>query len=244
MPSVPSARPKIVSPARWLAARRALLKQEKLFTRRRDRLSARRRRLPWVRIEKDYVFDSPRGRVRLADLFDGRSQLVIYHFMLGPGWGEGCKSCSYVSDHLAAAEVHLKAKDVTLAMISHAPLPEIAAFKKRMGWTFPWVSAHRSDFNQDFHVSFTPAEIADGKKVDYNFRPTAVPVEELPGLSVFVRHRGAVYHTYSTYSRGLDPLITTYQVLDLTPKGRDEDPDMTMGWVRYHDRYKHATTGR
>ncbi len=245
MKSKPTTKPKTVTPAQWLAARRKLLRQEKEFTRLRDKLSANRRKLPRVRIEKPYVFESPRGRVKLADLFEGRSQLIVYHFMLGPGWEEGCKSCSFVSDHLAAAEVHLKAKDVTLAVISHAPLAEIMPFKRRMGWTFPWVSAHGSDFNQDFHVSFTPEEMADGKKVYYNFGLTEIPIEELPGLSVFARDAaGKVYHTYSTYSRGLDPLVGTYQLLDLTPKGRDEDPEATMSWVRHHDRYAHATAAR
>lgn len=236
--------PTVVSSEKWLAARRELLREEKEFSKLRDRLSARRRELPWMKIEKPYVFESPDGRVSLADLFEGRSELIVYHFMLGPGWEEGCKSCSFVADHLAAAEVHLKAKDITFAAISHAPLAEITAFKTRMGWTFPWVSANGSDFNQDFRVSFTPEEIARGK-VDYNFELKEVPIEELPGLSVFARDAaGNVYRTYSTYSRGLDILIGTYNLLDLTPKGRDEDPEATMSWVRHHDRYDHvAVTG-
>jgi len=230
-----------VSPEQWLAARRELLREEKEFTRLRDRLAARRRELPWVKVEKPYVFESPAGRVSLADLFGSRSQLIVYHFMFGPGWEEGCKSCSYLSDHLAPAVVHLQARDVAFAAISHAPLAEFTPFKQRMGWTFNWVSSHGSDFNRDFHVSFTPEEIADGKKVDYNFGLTEVPIEELPGLSVFARDAaGAVYHTYSTYSRGLDLLIGTYNLLDLVPKGRNEDPEATMSWVRHHDRYDHA----
>jgi predicted dithiol-disulfide oxidoreductase (DUF899 family) len=233
----PAARPTIVSSEKWLAARRELLREEKEFTQLRDRLAARRRALPWVKVEKPYVFDSTGGRRSLADLFENRSQLIVYHFMLGPGWEEGCKSCSFVADHLAAAEVHLHAKDVTLAVISHAPLAEIMPFKQRMGWTFPWVSSFGSDFNRDFHVSFTADEIARGK-VDYNFALTDVPIEELPGLSVFIRDAaGDVFHTYSTYSRGLDILIGTYNLLDLTPKGRDEDSESTMDWVRHHDRY-------
>jgi predicted dithiol-disulfide oxidoreductase (DUF899 family) len=175
----------------------------------------------------------------LADLFEGHRQLVVYHFMFGPGWDEGCKSCSYVADHLAPTVVHLQARDVAFAAISHAPLAEFAPFKERMGWSFNWVSSHGSDFNQDFRVSFTPEEIANGKKVDYNFALTDVPIEELPGLSVFARAAdGTVYRTYSTYSRGLDQLIGTYTLLDLVPKGRDEAGlESTMAWVRYHDRY-------
>ena len=229
--------PTVVSPETWLAARRELLREEKEFTKLRERLAARRRELPWEKIEKSYVFESPTGPVRIADLFEGRSQLIVYHFMFGPGWEEGCKSCSYVSDHLAAAVVHLQARDVSFAAISHAPLAEFAPFKERMGWTFNWVSAHGSDFNRDFHVSFTPEELAQGK-VYYNYRMMEFPSEEAPGLSVFARTKnGDIFHTYSTYSRGLDALIGTYTLLDLVPKGRDEDPEATMSWVRYHDRY-------
>jgi predicted dithiol-disulfide oxidoreductase (DUF899 family) len=229
--------PTIVSPEKWLAARREFLREEKEFTRLREKLAARRRELPWVKVDKAYTFESPGGPVSLADLFEGRSQLVVYHFMFGPGWEEGCKSCSYVSDHLAATVVHLKARDVAFAAISHAPLAEFAPFKQRMGWTFNWVSAHDSDFNYDYHVSFTPEEMAKGK-VYYNYELMEFPAEEAPGLSVFAKDaNGDIYHTYSTYGRGLDPLIGTYTVLDLVPKGRDEDPEATMSWVRYHDRY-------
>jgi predicted dithiol-disulfide oxidoreductase (DUF899 family) len=233
--------PTVVSPEKWLAARRELLREEKEFTKLRDQLAARRRQLPWVKLNKPYVFESPTGEVNLADLFEGRRQLIVYHFMFGPDWEEGCKSCSYVADHLAAAVVHLQARDVAFAAISHAPLGKFAPFKERMGWAFNWVSSYGNEFNQDFHVSFTPEEIADGKKVDYNFTLKEVPIEELPGLSVFARDAaGALYHTYSTYSRGLDQLIGTYTLLDLVPKGRDEDPEATMSWVRYHDRYDHV----
>ena len=229
--------PTVVSPEKWLAARREFLREEKEFTRQRERLAARRRELPWVKVDKAYTFESPSGRVSLADLFEGRSQLVVYHFMFGPGWEEGCKSCSYVSDHLAPAVVHLQARDVAFAAISHAPLAEFTPFKQRMGWGFNWVSSHGSDFNRDYHVSFTPEEMARGK-VDYNYRLMEFPMEEAPGLSVFAKDRhGNVYHTYSTYSRGLDQLIGTYTVLDLVPKGRDEDSEATMNWVRYHDCY-------
>jgi predicted dithiol-disulfide oxidoreductase (DUF899 family) len=229
--------PTVVSPEAWLAARHELLREEKKFTRLREKLAARRRALPWVKVGKAYTFEGPSGRVSLADLFEGRSQLVVYHFMFGPGWEEGCKSCSYVADHLAPAVVHLKARDVAFAAISHAPLAEFAPFKARMGWTFNWVSSHGSDFNHDYQVSFSPEEMAR-EKVYYNYAMTEFPVEEAPGLSVFAKDaHGEVYHTYSTYSRGLDQLIGTYTLLDLVPKGRDEDTEATMSWVRYHDSY-------
>ena len=240
MESTPTTQPKTATPEQWLAARRELLRQEKEFTRQRDQLSQRRRELPWVKIEKPYTFASPAGRVPLADLFEGRSQLIVYHFMFGPGWEEGCKSCSFVSDHLNPAVVHLAARDVSFAAISHAPLAELLPFKQRMGWTFNWVSAHGGDFNRDFHVSFTAEEMKG--KVNYNYGLIEAPVEELPGLSVFARNEGAVYHTYSTYSRGLDLLIGAYNLLDLVPKGRDEAGlDGSMQWVRYHDRYEPST---
>ncbi|HEX2853407.1 MAG TPA: thioredoxin family protein [Opitutaceae bacterium] len=229
--------PAVVSPDQWLAARREFLREEKEFTKLRDRLAARRRELPWVKVDKAYTFESPAGPVSLADLFEGRSQLVVYHFMFGPGWEEGCKSCSYVSDHLAPAVVHLQARDVAFAAVSHAPLAELAPFQERMGWGFNWVSSHGGDFNYDYHVSFTAEEMARGK-VYYNYARTEFPSEEAPGLSVFARTKnGDIYHTYSTYSRGLDALIGTYTLLDLVPKGRDEDSETTMSWVRFHDRY-------
>lgn len=240
MNTPPVKNPTVVSPEKWLAARRELLREEKEFTRQREKLAARRRELPWVKVEKAYTFEAPGGRVSLADLFDGRSQLVVYHFMFGPGWEEGCKSCSYVSDHLDPAVVHLKARDVAFAAVSHAPLAEFAPFKNRMGWRFNWVSSHGSDFNHDYQVSFTAEEMAKGE-VYYNYAMTEFPSEEAPGLSVFAKDaKGDVYHTYSTYSRGLDPLIVTYTVLDLVPKGRDERSENTMSWVRHHDRYDQA----
>jgi len=209
--------PKIVSPEKWLAARREFLVEEKEFTRARDRLAARRRELPWVKIAQAYSFDSPSGRVTLSDLFEGRSQLAIYHFMFGAGWEEGCKSCSYIADHLDPAVVHLAARDVTLAVVSHAPLTEFAPFKERMGWRFNWVSAHGSDFNRDFHVSFTAEELARGK-VEYNYTLMDFPVEEAPGLSIFTKDaRGDIYHTYSTYGRGVEVLMGTYAIVDLVP---------------------------
>jgi predicted dithiol-disulfide oxidoreductase (DUF899 family) len=228
----------IVSQEEWIAARKELLKKEKESVRLRDQLSAERRNLPWVEVKKDYAFDSPDGSVTLADLFTGRSQLVIYHFMFGPDWQEGCPSCSFVSDHIAGAITHLAARDVTMVMVSRAPLAKIEEFKKRMGWRFKWVSSYNSDFNADFHVSFTKEETAQGK-VDYNYTMQEFPSTEAPGLSVFYKDAASsVFHTYSTYGRGLEILVGTYMILDLVPKGRDEDHlGFPMEWIRYHDRY-------
>ena len=229
---------RIVSRDEWLVARKLHLAKEKEITRLRDELSRQRRELPWVKLEKRYVFDGPGGRPTLADLFDGRSQLVVYHFMFGAEWNEGCPSCSFVSDHLDGALAHLAARDVSLAMVSRAPIAKIEAFKRRMGWRFPWVSSHGNDFNRDFRVSFTKEEMAPGQ-VDYNYERRAFPSEEAPGISVFHRDAGGdVFHTYSTYARGLEPLIGTYTILDMVPKGRDEDElGFAMEWVRHHDRY-------
>ncbi len=235
--------PNVVSHAKWLAARSEFLKKEKEFTRLRDELSRQRRALPWEKVEKRYEFDSSRpdgnrGKVTLSDLFDGRSQLVVYHFMLGPGWEAGCPSCSYLADHFDGSTIHLANRDTTLAVISRAPLAEIEAFKKRMGWKFEWVSSFGSDFNYDYHVSFTPEERASGK-VEYNYAKAEFPADEGPGLSVFAKDAaGEVFHTYSSYARGLDILVGAYNFLDMTPKGRDEDGlGFTMSWVRHHDRY-------
>jgi predicted dithiol-disulfide oxidoreductase (DUF899 family) len=221
-----------------LAARRQHLSEEKEFTRLRDRLSAARRELPWVRVEKDYVFDTPDGKATLADLFDGRSQLLVYHFMFGPGWEQGCPSCSFLSDHIDGANLHLPQRDVTLLAVSRAPLPQIEAFKQRMDWRFRWVSSYGNDFNQDYHVSFTPDEMAQGE-VYYNYGMTEFPSEEAPGISAFYKDPGgAIFHTYSAYARGLDMLVGAYNYLDLVPKGRDEAAlPWTMAWVRHHDRY-------
>jgi predicted dithiol-disulfide oxidoreductase (DUF899 family) len=230
--------PQVVSPAEWLVARKELLAKEKRFNRERDALSAERRELPWVRVEKQYVFEAPGGRETLADLFDGKSQLIVYHFMFGPGWEQGCPSCSLLSDHLDGSIVHLAERDVAVAVVSRAPLPELVAFKDRMGWRFKWVSSYGTDFNGDYHVSFTAEEIAQAKVV-YNFQPGGFSGEEAPGASVFYRDgAGAIFHTYSCYARGLDLLIGAYNWLDLVPKGRDEDGlPHTMAWVRHHDRY-------
>jgi predicted dithiol-disulfide oxidoreductase (DUF899 family) len=232
--------PKVVSPAEWVKARKAHLAKEKEFTRLRDELSRQRRELPWEKVEKQYVFDSPNGKQKLADLFGKRSQLIVYHFMFGPGWKEGCPSCSYLADHFDGATIHLAHRDVAFAAISRAPFAEIEAFKKRMGWRFPWVSSFGSDFNYDYHVSFTPEEKAKSTaKVEYNYELTEFPSEEMPGVSVFYKDKsGDIFHTYSSYARGLDILVGTYNFLDLAPKGRDEDGlAFTMAWVRHHDRY-------
>ena len=229
--------PLVVSEAEWLVARKDLLTREKEFTRLRDELSLHRRGLPWVRVEKEYVFDGPNGKETLADLFEDRSQLIIYHFMFGPDWEEGCKSCSYVADHFDGANWHLPHRDVTLVVVSHGPLSELQAYQKRMGWRFKWLSSGGSDFNFDYHVSFTKEDEARGQAY-YNYRMDEFISDELPGLSAFVKDdKGDIFHTYSTYARGLDSLVGTYNLLDLAPKGRDENPESTMDWVRRHDEY-------
>lgn len=227
-----------VSQEEWLAARVAFLAKEKEFTRARDALSQARRELPWVKVDKTYEFEGPDGTETLADLFGNRSQLIIYHFMFGPEWEQGCPSCSLLADHFDSAAMHLAQRDVTLVVVSRAPLPMIDAFKKRMDWRFKWRSSHGSDFNGDYHVSFTPDEMAKGK-VYYNYRMTEFPADEAPGASVFFKdENGDIFHTYSAYARGLDILIGAYNFLDLAPKGRDEDDlPFTMEWVRHHDRY-------
>jgi predicted dithiol-disulfide oxidoreductase (DUF899 family) len=229
---------KVVSQTEWLAARKAHLAKEKEFTRVRDALAAQRRALPWVKVDKNYVFDGPNGKETLADLFGGRSQLIVYHFMLGPDWEEGCKSCSFLADHFDGAAIHLAQRDVTLLAVARAPLPKIEAFRKRMGWRFKWVSSYGNDFNRDFHVSFSEDEIASGK-VYYNYELGGFQSDEMPGASVFCKDAtGTIFHTYSAYARGLDILVGAYNFLDLVPKGRDEDDlAFTMEWVRHHDRY-------
>lgn len=229
---------KIVSQNDWIAARKELLAKEKEFTRLRDELSRQRRELPWEKVEKSYAFGGPQGRLTLGDLFENRGQLIIYHFMLGPGWKEGCPSCSYISDHFDGMAIHLANRDVTLAVLSHATYAEIAAFKKRMGWRFHWYSSFASDFNYDYDVSLKPDD--KGKDlVYYNYEMTKFPADERPGLSVFFKDAsGEIFHTYSAYARGLDMLVGAYNFLDLVPKGRDEDGlKHTMAWVRHHDKY-------
>jgi predicted dithiol-disulfide oxidoreductase (DUF899 family) len=228
---------KVVSRNEWLKARMAHLEAEKELTRRRDELCRQRRELPWEKVPENYVFQGPNGPESLGDLFAGRSQLMIYHFMLGPDWEEGCKSCSFLADHFDATQIHLAHRDVTFAAISRAPMPRIQAFQKRMGWAFHWVSAFANTFNRDFGVQFTKEELAD--EVNYNYGRRRFGAEEAPGLSVFYKNpAGDIFHTYSTYGRGLDSLVGTYQFLDLAPKGRDEDGlAFSMSWVRHHDRY-------
>ncbi|HEY5301431.1 MAG TPA: thioredoxin family protein [Acetobacteraceae bacterium] len=231
-------RHKVVSRDEWLAARKALLANEKALTRARDALSEERRRLPWVRVEKEYVFDGPDGRETLADLFAGRSQLIVKHFMLGPDWEEGCVGCSFQSDHIDGVLPHLEHHDVTLLAVSRAPFDKIDAFKKRMGWRFKWVSSFASDFNYDYNVSFTPGQIASGEMY-YNFEKCRIDSDELSGISVFHKDSdGDIFHTYSQYARGGEMMIGTYSWLDITPKGREENVRGNLtDWVRHHDRY-------
>jgi predicted dithiol-disulfide oxidoreductase (DUF899 family) len=230
---------RIVSREEWLTERKQLLVREKEFTRLRDQVTAERRALPWVKLNKSYVFDTPDGEKTLAELFDGRSQLIIKHFMLGPGWKEGCVGCSFGADHVDGIIVHLEHRDVTYTAVSRAPLAEIEAFKRRMGWRFRWVSSNGSDFNYDFNVSFKPDEIARGEGY-YNYEMREIASEELSGLSVFYKGAtGEVYHTYSSYGRGGEDMLVTYRLLDITPQGRNEtgaNHNMT-DWVRHHDRY-------
>ena len=230
---------KVVSHEDWIEARKGLLAKEKELTALRDSLSQARRDLPWEKVEKAYTFDGPDGKQTLADLFEGRSQLIVYHFMLGPGWEEGCKACSFLADHFNPAVVHLGHRDVTMIAVSRAPLPEIETFKQRMGWTFKWVSSFENEFNHDYHVSFSE-EVLRQESVYYNYTMMEFPVAEAPGVSVFLKDGdGQIFHTYSCYARGLDPLITAYNYLDLVPKGRDEaDLSFTMEWVRLHDSYE------
>jgi predicted dithiol-disulfide oxidoreductase (DUF899 family) len=230
--------PKVVSPAEWVAARKELLKKEKEFSRLRDQLSQQRRELPWEKVEKPYVFDGPKGKETLADLFGSRSQLIVYHFMFGPNWKEGCPSCSFISDHIDGSVPHLAARDARLVVVSRAPLAQIEAFKKRMGWRFHWVSSYDSDFNYDYQVSMSKEELTKGE-VYYNYSMQKFPSEERPGTSVFYKDAaGNIFHTYSSYARGLDILIGAYNWLDLTPKGRDEaELKHGMAWVRHHDKY-------
>ncbi len=232
---------KVVSHDEWIAARKAHLLDEKAFSKARDALSRKRRELPWEKVEKNYVFDTPNGRQTLAGLFGGKSQLIIYHFMLGPGWEAGCSSCSYLADHFDGAAIHLAQRDVSFVVISRAPLSEIEKFQRRMGWKFKWVSSFHSDFNHDYQVSVSSDEKAAGK-VYYNYEETTFPSDERPGASVFYKNAaGEIFHTYSTYGRGLDMLIGAYHFLDLAPKGRDEDGlAFSMAWVRHHDKYDGA----
>jgi predicted dithiol-disulfide oxidoreductase (DUF899 family) len=229
----------VVSPREWIAARKALLAKEKAFTRQRDELSKARRELPWEQVEKEYLFDGPDGKETLAQLFENRHQLIVYHFMFDPAWENGCKSCSFWVDNIDPNVVHLKHRDITPVVVSRAPPAKLAAFRERMGWHFKWVSSFGSDFNYDYHVSFTPESIANGN-VTYNYCPcpqTGTMLER-PGISVFFKDdSGLVFHTYSCYARGLDMMNVAYHYLDLVPKGRDEACS-PQAWVRYHDSYE------
>ncbi len=229
----------VVTADQWLEARKALLAKEKELCRQRDEVSRLRRALPWEKVDKHYVFEGPNGPETLSDLFSGRSQLIVYHFMFPPGATQGCPLCSFLADHIDASLPHLAQRDVTLLVASRAPLADIQPFQKRMGWQFKWVSSHGSDFNFDYQVSFNKDARVDGK-VYYNYSMTGFPQDEAPGLSVFTKDaEGQVFHTYSTYSRGLDIVMGTYNYLDLAPKGRDEEGlGFSMAWVRYHDRYE------
>lgn len=229
--------PQVVSRSEWLSARRQLLLHEKALTHQRDELARARRALPWVRVDQPYSFEGAQGRLSLADLFAGRSQLLVYHFMFGDGWTEGCGGCSFLADHFDGANLHLAHHDVSLVAVSHAPFAQFQAFRQRMGWKFPWVSSHASSFNQELGVSAGAEGINQ-----YNYEPYAGNETELPGLSVFYRDaQSTIFHTYSSYARGLDILVGAYNFLDLMPKGRNEEG--TMDWVRHHDRYEDAEAG-
>lgn len=220
----------------WVAERIQLLAREKELTRLRDQLAEQRRALPWVPVEKDYRFVGEAGEAGLADLFAGRNQLLVYHFMFGSDWDEGCPSCSFWADNFDGVGVHLAHRDASLVCVSTAPYEKLAAYQRRMGWSFPWYSAEDTDFSVDYHVSFTAEQRAGD--AEYNFRPVSELGPEMPGLSAFARHDGAIYHTYSCYSRGLDGFNGAYQLLDLAPKGRDEGGlEWPMAWLRRHDAY-------
>jgi predicted dithiol-disulfide oxidoreductase (DUF899 family) len=232
---------KVASQEQWLGARKRLLVKEKQFSRLRDQLNGQRRNLPWVKVDKEYVFEGPKGKETLADLFCGKSQLIIYHFMFGLDWTEGCPHCSFWADHYDSVNIHLGQRDTMLVVVSRASLKKIMRFKRRMGWRFKWLSSARTDFNFEFKVSFTPEQIKSGKRI-YNYAPLDMDIDEREGVSAFYKDKdGHVFHTYSSYARGIDLLNTTYNFLDLTAKGRDENPDSPQDWVRYKDEYKRAS---
>ncbi len=231
----------VVTPDSWIAERKKLLAREKELTRLNDKVAEQRRALPWVRIDKEYVFDTPEGKCTLADLFEGRSQLMVQHFMLGPGWEQGCPSCSFMADHTDGMKIHLEQRGISFVAISRAPMAEIERFHHRMSWKFKWVSSNGTDFNYDFHVSFTPQE-KQTDEVFYNYGLQGFESEELPGISVFYRNdRGEIFHTYSAYRRGVEVMMGAYFMMDLTPMGRDEEGlSYGMEWVRHHDSYAPA----
>jgi len=229
----------IVSKDEWLEARKILLQEEKDFTRLRDQLSRKRRQLPWLKVDTDYIFEDLNGKLSLGDLFEDKSQLIIYHFMYGPDWEEGCPSCSFWADNFNGIDIHLRHRDANMVVVSRAGLAQLQTYRKRMGWDFKWVSSLGNNFNYDYHVSFTAAEI-EKAEMFYNFKIGNFPADEAPGISVFYRSpEGEVFHTYSCYARGLDMLNCAYHYLDLLPKGRDEDDlDFTMAWLRRRDQYE------
>ena len=227
----------VVDRKQWIESRKALLKEEKEFTRLRDQLAARRRELPWVKVDQKYVFEDAFGPVALADLFENQSQLLVYHFMYAPEWTQGCKSCSLLADHFDPAIVHLRHRDTNMIAVSRAPVDKLIQFRNRMGWSFRWVSSGNNTFNRDYGVYFTEQERQSGLAV-YNYDSPPFPISDLPGLSVFRREKdGNIFHTYSTYARGLDIFLNVYNLLDVTPKGRDEEAGAGMNWVRHHDLY-------
>ena len=227
---------KVVSKAEWVKARSNLLAKEKAFTRARDALSQERRELPWMRVETDYDFDGPNGKESLSALFDGRNQLIVYHFMFDPSWEAGCKHCSFWADNFNPVIVHLNARDVSMVAVSRAPYAKLAAYQKRMNWSFKWLSSHESEFNRDFGVAFTPEEVAE-KNADYNFARQDPRAPEREGITVFSKDSaGTIFRTYSAYARGIDMVNSAYHYLDLVPKGRDEGGRGPF-WVRRHDEY-------
>lgn len=237
-PAAPSAHP-VLADADWIEQRKRLLAREKELTQLNDQVAAERRALPWRRVARNYVFDTPAGKRTLAELFGGRGQLIVQHFMFGPGWEQGCPSCSYMADHADGMTLHLAHRDIGFVAVSRAPLADIQRFRQRMGWRFDWVSSHESDFNSDFGVSFTEEELAGGE-VQYNYRKSYFPAQEAPGISVFCKDgAGQVFHTYSTYGRGVEVMMGAYRLMDLAPRGRNErDVFYKMEWVRHHDRYE------
>jgi predicted dithiol-disulfide oxidoreductase (DUF899 family) len=235
--------PKIVSHADWIAARAEFLAREKELTHLRDKLARERRELPWEKVETPYTFDGPNGRVSFGDLFKGKSQLLVYHFMFAPEWEAGCPSCSLVADGFAGSVPHFESRDASFAAISRAPIAKLESFKKRMGWKFDWVSSFGNGFNADYGVTFTPEEIASKKKI-YNYETMTHPSVEAPGLSAFAKNtKGEIFHTYSAFGRGVEPAMSIYALLDYAPLGRDEEGlSYSMVWVKYHDQYNAPLT--
>lgn len=239
MASATITQPKVVSQEQWVEARKAFLVKEKAVMKQMDALRAERMELPWVKVTKDYEFDSTSGKKTLSDLFDGRSQLIVQHFMFGPGWEEGCPGCSFGADNVSGSLVHVTNHDVNYVAVSRATMAEIEPFHKRMGWNFEWVSSSANDFNFDFNVSFTKEQMAAGKGV-YNYEETKISSEEMPGVSVFYKNEaGEIFHTYSTFGRGTEVSDSAYGLLDMTPKGRNEPKNGNLGdWVKHHDKYE------